>query len=205
MVERLAGIVHAVVDALDIGRGGAEKQKPKSLFLGERYRLEKECAQIVGKEDFGREDFGNFCKNMIVLARQEGDSKGFARLRDWKAELNIDFNENSISMRGNPVATVDPHVFDAGYYQHISYIAQKVEYVVFRGDKSSDFQPILITHDRVPIPSSIEFFSYFRGKPESAFPKGAHYVRKEEKVSDRDVQDFCKRVYSVYTLSKVGL
>lgn len=204
MVERLVRIGRAVVDAFDIDRGRAEKQKPKPLSPDERHRLEKDCGQIVEKEDFGRKDFSDFCKDMISLARQEDDPKGYAKLRDQKAELNIDFHQNSISMRGNPVPTDDPHVLELGFSEDISYISQKVEYGLF-GDKHSDFQPILITHDRVPVPKAITFSSYFKGKSEPAFPKGTLPVRTEKKVSDQEVQDFCRKVYGIYATDRLGL
>lgn len=107
-------------------------------------------------------------------------------------------------MRGNPVATDDQHVLDAGFYQRIFYSAQKREYGFF-GDILSNFQPFVTTDDRVPVSSSITFFSYFKGKSEPAFPKGTHCIRIEEKVSDKDVQNFCRRVYTLYAIDRIRL
>ena len=205
MVERV-GIGQILLDRFRMPRSGERKRKPEySLSEVERNSLEKECGEILEKEDFGREDFGSFCKNMISLVRQEGDPNRYVKLRDRKAELNIAINEEGISIHGDLVATDVPHVFDAGYSQDIFYSPQKKDYGLFLNEVPLDFQPILTTHSLVQVPNSIEYFSYLKGKSESAFPKGTHLVTRQEKVSDKDVQAFCERVYGVYVADKSGL
>ena len=203
--ERAAGIVGRVPHAVRTFRSGERRSKPEfPLSPEQRVLLEEACRDILKKEDFGREDFGNFCKNMIALVRKDGGQIKVARLKDQEAGLDIQFNENEISMQGKPVATDDPGVSELGFYEHISYRSQKVKYGLF-GDKYSDYQPTLTTEDRVPVPSSITFFSYFKGESEPAFTKGRYHVKRGGKVSDKDVQGFCEKVYGVYAVDKIGV
>lgn len=209
MAERLPAptIGRRVLDAIRIPRNGDRKSKQEyPLSYEERHQFEEECGEILGKEDFGREDFGNFCKNMIALARQKDDPKRFASLNDRGAKRYIDLNENGISIRSEPVATNDIGVSREMSYQHVSYEPQKRDYGLF-GFKGGDFQPILITHEHLQGSNTTkyEYFSYFSGQLESGFLKRTPDFRREEKVSDKEVQGFCHRVYRVYTIDKAGL
>lgn len=181
-----------------------KQRKPEfPLHPTERTRLERENEQILKKEDFGRDYFERFRENMLLLARKENDPEGFARLHDKEGGMHIDIGTNSISLRTEPwYAEENP---SSNLYENFSYSAQKME-AGFFGWKLSDIRPTLTTNKDVSVPSSITFFSYFKGRLRSAFPKGTHTVQIEgEEVSDKDVHDFCKRVYIVYNSNKTGI
>lgn len=203
MAARLEAIGRRVADIVRISRRSDRKPEPESeyipLSVEERHQLQEECKEVLKKEDFGNNDFEVFRMIMIDLLGKESDPEESASLRDREAELNIEFGDYSISMSGDPVATDDSHVFKA--YQYISYRPRQMKLDSF-GNKLSDFKPILGTVDLVPISSSITFFSYFKERSESVFPKGTHPIEIEEEVSDKDVQAFCRRVYQVYVNNK---
>lgn len=210
MAERLATIGRRVVDAFRIPRSSDRKRKSEPpLSPMEKVPFEEHCRQILEKDDFGREDFGNFCKSMIILARQEDDPKGFARLNDQEAKFYLDLSDNGIpeiTIRSYPESRYYPRSSSVpveSLSQNVFYEPQKKDGGFF-GMSLGDFQPVLDTDALVPAGKFIQFVSYFSGRPKSAFPEGVLPVESHETVSDKEVQDFCKRVYRVYAADKVG-
>lgn len=193
-----------IADAARSLRGGDRKRKPEfPLSPMEITRLEEENKQILEKEDFGRKDFVDFCSNTIVLARRERDSGKHSMLHDTEGRVLIDIFEDTISVRVYPETTENSSKLGS-LNQDVSYSPQKKDGGFF-GMSHSDFQPVLTTHARVPVPDTTEFFSFFSGKSEQAFHKGLSRVNRQEIVSDQEVQGFLRRVDAVYNLNKATL
>jgi len=193
MASTLEAIRRTVSDIVRVSRRGdrtgyRERKSEFPLSLEERNRLEEKNKQILKKEDFGREDFGDFCRNMIALCKE---GAGSVVLNDRNINF-IYFKDNSIEIHNLSVIAEDT---DINNRRSIVERGEKIYY--------QDFQPVLdSTTTTVIIPKPIEVFSYFSGKQSPVLVGAMPYKNESVKVLDKDVQDFCRRVYGVYGKSK---
>lgn len=183
--------------------GKDRKREPEyPLDPEERLRIERANERILEKKDFGRDDFGRFCNNMIVIARKADDlEEGIVTLYDEAADTYIDITEHSIYINQGKRSEENPDA--PRLWQHIYY---EPVHNVGRFKTTVGYIPkVESLESGIPASKDFTYFDYFEGEMKTMFPNGTQTKKRKVTKSDSQMQDFCRRANEVYVANKAGI
>lgn len=164
-----------------IGRrpGSGEKERQPKFLLGDSKRTlaERECTQALKKGNFGKRDFRKFCKNILALARNEGDLVRDFAYFDY-VYLSVPREEKSVAIGKDQLAIFDGLKPDLSYKWHHERNNRWVNF-----ENLGKHGLLALTDTRVLIPDKLNTSE----SVSDIFP-----------LSYLQAQGFCKEVFALY-------